>query len=53
MADARIEQIINDAFPPGSEERRRLDAAADAATILLIEHGYGHLVLEDDTPAQD
>jgi hypothetical protein len=47
---AEVLQIIDDEFPPGSEQRQRLEAAADDAERLLRKHGYGHL-LDDGGPA--
>jgi hypothetical protein len=44
MSEQEVRRIIDEAYPPGSEERERLDAAAEAAKRLLAEHGYGHLL---------
>jgi hypothetical protein len=44
---AEVLQIIDDEFPPGSEQRQRLEAAAASAEQLLRKHGFGSL-LDDD-----
>jgi hypothetical protein len=41
---AAIDEIIDGEFPPGSDERARLDAAAEDARRLLTEHGYADLL---------
>lgn len=49
MDPGKISQVIDDSYPPGSEERRALETAADAAAELLVRYGYGYL-LEDSGP---
>lgn len=44
---ADVGRIIDEAYPPGSEKRRHLDAAVEDAKRLLTEHGYGQLLEED------
>lgn len=49
MEPGKLNQIIDNAYPPGSEKRRALETAAGAAEELLIRYGYGYL-LEDSGP---
>ena len=44
---ANVARIVDEEYPPGSDKRARLDAAAADAEGLLAEQGHGHLTEGD------